>query len=145
MKHFLICLALVVVPLTSAAQTPPGPPPVTATTEKMWSRINVQSFKPTLSARNVYVIRGMHNNGVRGGWTVETSYEISDATKVIQITLAAHAPKGNVATRNLEPVEAKVEIKELAGPAYSGKPGKFDVVVIGHDGKELARTTYDHK
>ena len=33
----------------------------------MWSRINVQSIKPTLSARNVYVIKGMHNNGVRGG------------------------------------------------------------------------------
>jgi hypothetical protein len=142
MKHFLICLALAV-PLTSAAQ-PPGPPPSTAA-EKTWSKINVQSIKPTLSARNVYVIKGMHNNGVRGGWTVETSYQISEATKVVQITLAAHAPKGSVATKNLEPIEAKVEIKELAGPAYSGKPGKLEVVVVGHDGTELARTTYDVK
>jgi hypothetical protein len=111
----------------------------------MWSRINVSSIKPTLSARNVYVIKGMHNNGVRGGWTLETSYQISDATKVIQITVAAHAPKGSAVTRNLDPVDTRVEIKELAGPAYSGKPGKWEVVVVGHEGNELARMVYEVK
>jgi hypothetical protein len=111
----------------------------------MWSRIKVESIKPTLSARNAYVMRGFHNNGVRGGWTVETSYQINDATKVVQITLAAHAPKGSATTRHIDKLEGKVEIKELAGPAYSGKPGKWDVVVVGHDGNELARTVYEVK
>ena len=37
------------------------------------------------------------------------------------------------------------EIVELAGPAYSGKPAKFDVVVVDRDGKELARTVYEVK
>lgn len=116
-----------------------------AVVEKQWSKINVQSIKPTLSARNVYVIRGMHNNGVRGGWTVETSYAINKDTKAVQITLAAHAPKGSVATRNLEKLEAKVDIKELAGAAYSGAPGKYDVIVVDREGKELARTVYEVK
>jgi hypothetical protein len=137
----ILALAISVPPATTFAEEPTDP----AAGQKMWSRINVQSIKPTLSGRNVYVIKGMHNNGVRGGWTVETGYQINDTTKVVQITLAAHAPKGTVTTRNLEPVEAKVDIKELAGPAYSGKPGKFDVIVVDREGKELARTVYEVK
>lgn len=139
MKHLLICLALAV-PLTSAAQTPPGPPPSTST-EKMWSKITVQSIKPTLSARNVYAIKGFHANGVSGGWTLESSYQING--NAVQITLAAHAPKGMRTTRHMETIDAKVEIKELTGPAYSGKPGRYDVIVVDHDGKELARTIYE--
>jgi hypothetical protein len=137
----------------TAPAKPPGPPPTTtkppaqppvqpeAPTGKIWSKINVESIKPTLTARNVFVIRGMHNNGVRGGWTVESSYVMNKDTSVIQISLAASAPAGSVATKNLEKVEAKVEINELAGNAV----GKFDVVVVDHDGKELARTVYDRK
>ncbi|MDQ3336447.1 MAG: hypothetical protein M4D80_14865 [Myxococcota bacterium] len=143
MKHLF--LAFVLAASATAHAQPPGPPPSSASIEKTWSKIVVQSIKPTLSGRHVYVIKGMHNNGIRGGWTMETSYQLDDSTKVVQITLAAHAPKGSVATRNMEPVEARIEIKELAGPAYSGKPGKFDVVVVDRDGKELARTVYEIK
>lgn len=137
MKHVVIyfCLALAFLASPARADDPPA--------DKMWSRIVVQSIKPTLSARNVYVIRGTHAHGVRGGWTVETSYKLGD--NAVQITLAAHAPKGSVATRNIEPVEAKVEIAELVGPAYSGKPGKYDVIVVDRAGKELARTVYEIK
>ena len=142
MKHLILAAVLAA---SAAHAQPPGPPPSSATTEKTWSKIVVQSIKPTLAGRHVYVIKGTHINGIRGGWTLETSYTIDDSTKVIQITLAAHAPKGSTATRNTEPVQARVEIVELAGPAYSGKPGKFDVVVVDRDGKELARTVYDIK
>ncbi|MDQ3365645.1 MAG: hypothetical protein M3680_09470 [Myxococcota bacterium] len=139
------------------AEGPPPPPPsgptgpaapntpTAPTTEKMWSRININAIKPTLSARNVYALRGMHSNGVRGGWTMETSYLINDATKTIQITVAAHAPKGSRTTRNLDPVDVKVDITELAGAAYSGAPGKYDVIVVDRDGKELVRTVYEIK
>ncbi|CAN5669767.1 hypothetical protein BH11MYX1_BH11MYX1_03210 [soil metagenome] len=140
MKHLLVSLALATATLASLAPLHAEEAP--ATTEMMWSRINVSSIKPTLSARNVYAIRGMHNNGVSGGWTIETSYAIDQTTKVVRITLAAHAPKGSRVTRNLDPVETKVEIKELAGPAYSGAPGNYDVVVVDRDGTELARTVY---
>ncbi len=105
--------------------------------DRQWSRINVQSIKPTLTARNVFVIRGMHNNGVRGGWTLETSYAVSEANKAVQITLAAWAPKSAAVTKNLDPVEAKVEVKELASAT-----GKYDVIVVDRAGKELGRTTY---
>ena len=142
MKHLFLALVLAA---SAAHAQPPGPPPSSASAEKTWSKIVVQSIKPTLAARNVYVIKGMHTHGIRGGWTLETSYAIDDRTRVIQITLAAHAPKSSVATRNMEPVQARVEIAELAGPAYSGKPGKFDVVVVDRDGRELARTVYEIK
>ncbi len=105
--------------------------------DRQWSRINVQSIKPTLTARNVFVIRGMHNNGVRGGWTVETSYAIDQTAKAVQITLAAWAPKTAAVTKNLDPVEATVDVKELAGAS-----GKYDIVVVDRAGKELGRTTY---
>lgn len=138
-------------PSTGPVVAAPGPvpappaPAAPASTEQQWSKISVQSIKPTLSARNSYVIRGMHNNGVRGGWTVETSYAINQDTKTVQITVAAHAPKGAVATRDLAPLEAKVEIKELAGAQYSGARGKYDVLVVDRDGKELTRTLYEVK
>ena len=146
MKNKLVHLAIVIASALSVpaiADTPATPPAATA--EKMWSKINIESIKPTLSGRNVYVIRGMHNNGVRGGWTLETSYAINKDTKVVQITVAAHAPKGSVTTKNLEKLEAKVTIAELTGPAYSGAPGKYDVIVADRDGKELARTVYEVK
>ncbi|HEU0032262.1 MAG TPA: hypothetical protein VFQ53_16640 [Kofleriaceae bacterium] len=144
MKQLLVCWTLATVSL-AAAPVALGDGTTAPAADRMWSRIVVQSVKPTLSARNIYVIKGVHNNGVRGGWTVETAYRIDDAAKVVQITVAAHAPAGSVATRNPEPIEAKVEIQELAGPAYSGKPGKYDVIVVDHDGKELARTVYEIK
>ena len=142
MKHLFLAFVLAA---SAAHAQPPGPPPSSVSAEKTWSKIVVQSIKPTLAGRHVYVIKGTHTNGIRGGWTLETSYEINDSTKVVQITLAAHAPKGSVATRNMEPVQARVEITELAGPAFSGKPGKFDVIVVDRDGKELARTVYEIK
>ncbi len=142
MKHLIVSLALATATLTCLAPLHAQEAPAA---EKMWSRINVSSIKPTLSARNVFAIRGMHNNGVRGGWTLETSYVIDQTTKAVQITIAAHAPKGSAVTRNLDPVDTKVEIKELAGPAYSGAPGKYDVIVVDRDGKELARTVYEVK
>lgn len=157
MKHVLLLLSLAI-PLTSAAQAPAGPPPSRppstlpgkpapppASAERAWSKITVQSIRPTMSARNVFVIKGFHANAVAGGWTVESSYQLSDATKVVQITLAAHAAKDAGHTRHQEKVDHQVDIKELAGPAYSGKPGKFDVVVVDRDGKELARTIYEVK
>jgi hypothetical protein len=139
MKHVLALIVLVsfTAPLR-ADSPPPGPPPT-----RMWSKLSVQSIKPTLSARNVYVIRGIHQHGVRGGWTIDTSYAISAATKVVQIKLAASAPHGMATTRDIPVFETKVEIAELKGPEYSGAPGKFDVVVVDRDGKELARTIYD--
>jgi hypothetical protein len=142
MKHLFLAFVLAA---SAAHAQPPGPPPSSVSTEKTWSKIVVQSIKPTLAGRHVYVIKGMHNNGIRGGWTLETGYQIDDTAKVVQITLSAHAPKGSVATRNMEAVEARIEIKELAGPAYSGKPGKFDVIVVDRDGRELARTVYEIK
>lgn len=152
MKHWILGLFLTI-PLTSAAQTPAGPPPgrppsgapAKPSSERMWSKILVQSIKPTLSARNVFVIKGMHANGVAGDWTLETSYKIDDASKAVQITLAAHAPADARTVRNVPRLETTVDIKELAGPAYSGKPGKFDVVVVDRGGKELARTVYEIK
>jgi hypothetical protein len=121
----------------------PGPPskaPVTAAKEKIWSKITVQTIKPTLTARNVFAIRGVHSNGVRGGWTLETSYAFNDQTRVAQITLAASAPGDSPTTRNTEPVQATVEIKEL-----SDASGKYDVIVVDQSGKELARTVYEKK
>jgi hypothetical protein len=145
-KHLVqFCFALVTSAAVAAPAIADNAAPPAAAAEKMWSKINVQSVKPTLSARNVYVIKGEHVNGVTGGWTLETSYAINKDTKVVQITLAAHAPKGSVTNRNLEKMEAKVDIKELVGPAYSGAKGKYDVVVADRTGKELARTVYEIK
>jgi hypothetical protein len=146
MKHLALSIVVAIVtvaPLAASRADAPGPPPSQST--KMWSKLIVQSIKPTLSARNVYVIRGMHANGVRGGWALDSSYAIDAGTKAVQIKLAASAPQGAQTTRDVPTFETKLEIKELAGPAYSGAPGKYDVIVVDRDGKELARTVYEVK
>lgn len=127
-------------PATPApSPTPSAPSPVKPPTT-MWSKITVDWIKPTLTARNVYVIQGSHANEVSGGWNVQTAYAINKDTKVVQITVSASAPAGSRTKRNTERLRATVDVKELAGVV-----GKFDVVVVDRDGAELARTIYEKR
>ena len=122
-------------PPPTSAPRPPGPPPTTSTTV---STITVDSIKPTLTKRNVFVIRGTHAATAKTGWKVETGYKINQETKAVEITLTAKTAGPTEAKPS--PLQATVDITELANVV-----GKYDIYVVDGAAKELGRTTYEKK